>query len=69
MDYVDQHMDIPRLVAMGNYWQKHPPVHLMVAAYLGIKPEVKAKASDTLNTEQDLEEFMQMFSAAGGAIG
>lgn len=34
-DYVEQHMDLPRLAAFNRYWVKHPPVHLLVAAYLG----------------------------------
>lgn len=32
-------MDIPRLVAMKDYWAKNPPVHMMVKAYLGIGKE------------------------------
>lgn len=27
------------------YWADHPPVHVMVAAYLGIKPVTKDKAT------------------------
>lgn len=68
-------MDIPRLLAMNGYWDKHPPVHLMVAAYLGIKPSANTAASaarigksETENTEQDLQDFVQMFAAAGGAV-
>lgn len=28
-------MDLPRLEAMNRYWQKSPPVHLSMAAYVG----------------------------------
>lgn len=28
-------MTIPRLVAMTSYWADFPPVHVLVAAYLG----------------------------------
>lgn len=38
-DYVEQHIDLPRLAAMNRYWDKHPPVHIMVAAYLGYGDE------------------------------
>jgi hypothetical protein len=24
---------------LSGYWAEHPPVHLMVAAYLGVKPQ------------------------------
>jgi hypothetical protein len=26
---------------LAGYWADHPPVHLMVAAYLGVKPAIK----------------------------
>lgn len=50
-------MDLVRLKHMGDYWRDHPPVHLMVAAYLGIgkngdgaEPEpVKDSAGDVLD--------------------
>ena len=31
-------LTIPRLRALMRYWEQHPPVHLLVAAYLGFKP-------------------------------
>ncbi len=31
-------LTLPRLAALNRYWADHPPVHLMIAAYLGIKP-------------------------------
>lgn len=37
--------DIPRTEAWNRYTADHPPLNLMVAAYLGIKPN-KASASD-----------------------
>lgn len=60
---------------MNSYWQSHPPVHLMVAEYLGIKPKPKARSKESPaksgagNTEQDLQEFIQAFASAGGAVG
>lgn len=29
-------------MALNRYWQDRPPVHLLVAAYLGIKPKAEA---------------------------
>lgn len=29
---------MPRLKALNRYWLQHPPVHLLVAAYLGYEP-------------------------------
>lgn len=69
-EYVDQNMDIPRLLAMNAYWAKHPPLHIMVQSYFGFKPQAASTVpSDHKNTEQGLREFAQMFSAAGGGIG
>ena len=31
-------LTIPRFKALLRFWQQHPPVHRMVAAYMGIKP-------------------------------
>jgi hypothetical protein len=31
-------MTLPEYYRLCRYWQGHPPVHLMVAGYLGIKP-------------------------------
>lgn len=28
-------MDLPRLQALTDYWQRQPPLHVMVASYLG----------------------------------
>jgi len=33
------------LADLQGYWVDHPPVHVMVAAYLGIKPVTKEKAN------------------------
>jgi hypothetical protein len=38
-DEVQDQLDLPSLNALTRYWTRHPPVHLMVAAYLGIKAE------------------------------
>jgi hypothetical protein len=31
-------MTLPRLYALRRYWTRHPPVHLLVAAFVGYKP-------------------------------
>jgi hypothetical protein len=42
-DYVADSVDLPRLDALTKYWNKFPPVHQMVADYLGYG---KTKQSD-----------------------
>ena len=34
-EYVGQHLTLPRLYEMQRYWEQHPPVGDLVAAYLG----------------------------------
>jgi hypothetical protein len=52
-DYIDEHMDFPRLEAMNRYWQKSPPVHLSMAAYVGWGGE-KADAGDPVSLMETL---------------
>lgn len=54
-------MDLPRLEAMNTYWRNHPPLHLMVAAYLGIKSEPKSTAGG----QPDLVALLAQFPQAG----
>jgi hypothetical protein len=46
-------MTLPRLYAFNRYWENHPPVHIMVAAYFGIKakPEKKKETSEEMIAE------------------
>lgn len=41
-DEVLDQLDFPSLKGFTDYWRSHPPVHVMVAAYLGIEPKKKA---------------------------
>lgn len=35
-------MTLPEANELCAYWRDHPPVHILVAAYLGIKPKSTA---------------------------
>lgn len=60
-DCVEDELDVPRLTAMTEHWRHHPPVHVMVAAYLEYKPkEVKV---ETVNSPEEIEQMMRMFGA------
>jgi hypothetical protein len=37
-------LTLPRVKALQRYWRDHPPVHLMIAGYLGYKPPGKPAA-------------------------
>lgn len=56
-------MDLPRLEAMNAYWKKHPPLHLMVQAFLGIgeKSGTEQKEED----QPDLAMVLTQFPQAG----
>lgn len=54
-------MDLPRLYAMNDYWDSHPPMHVMVAAYLGIKPK-NTKATE--NDPAEIEALLGMLTPA-----
>ncbi len=34
-EYIDDCMDLPRLSVIYKKWKRTPPVHIMIAAYLG----------------------------------
>jgi hypothetical protein len=46
-------MTVPQLSEFNLYWKKNPPLHMMVAAYLGIGKEKEP--------EGDFGELMSMF--------
>lgn len=41
-EYISDHVDLPRLEALNKYWAQFPPAHVLIAAYLGIKPQQKS---------------------------
>jgi hypothetical protein len=39
-EYVDEQMTLPRLHSVWKQWKRFPPIHKMVAVYLGMaKPD------------------------------
>ena len=50
-------MDMADFDMLATYWQDHPPPHLMIAGYLGIKPKKKTEPT---------EDFVQILSAMPG---
>ena len=58
-------MDLPRFLALDRHWRRHPPLRDMVQAYLGIRPAEPYKTPG--NDQADIDEFIEMFKAAGGS--
>lgn len=55
-DSVAWGMDWHRVQALCRYWERHPPLHLMVQGYLGIKSKDQSHAS-----HDDLISVLQQF--------
>jgi hypothetical protein len=58
-------MGLREYAAMWRHWADHPPLPLMVAGYLGIKPRPKPGA----NQDAAVMELMSMFGVQLGANG
>lgn len=54
-DYVVEHIDIPRLTHLKDYWSQFPPLAIIVAHYLGA-----AKPKETKSPDQQAEELMSL---------
>lgn len=52
--------------AMNEYWRDHPPLHLMVAAYLGIKPSPSPSAQ--LESLDELAPYVPMSTMPADAF-
>ena len=59
-------MTLPRVYALNEYWHAHPPVHLMIAAYLGIKPDAPSRLGGKKGA--DMADLISNFSEAGFAV-
>lgn len=51
-----EHVDLPTVDALKAEWDRHPPVHHLVAAYLGYKPS--AQQTSVRAEPVDIEDFL-----------
>lgn len=56
-DQVLDDLDLVRLQAINQYWAEHPPTHILVAAYLGVKPSPKSDSTDV--DEESLKTLVE----------
>lgn len=49
-----EHVDLPTVDALQAEWDLHPPVHHLVASYLGYKPRVHTPA----HTVTDIDDYL-----------
>ena len=62
-EQVDE-MTLTQLNDLLEYWTDSPPLHVMVAAYFGLKPNASAtKSRDQFKpaTREEIEAFAAMF--------
>ena len=52
--------DLPSIDAQLNYWRRHPPVHLLVAAYLDFKPPADGSLASNASNDASAEALMAM---------
>jgi hypothetical protein len=50
-------LTLPQVDELYRYWAKQPPTHVLVAAYLGIKPQGKTRVP----TDADISELIGFF--------
>lgn len=61
-------MDLPRVQSLSAYWQQHPPMHILLAAYVGYQaPEQIAPEEQDVLPAQTLSEhdFNQLLKEKG----
>jgi len=68
-EYVGRQMTLPRLYEMQGYWEQHPPVGDLVAAYLGYEARSTGlKPVPPKSSYGSAEELMAAFGSAGGKV-
>lgn len=53
--------DLPMVGHMTTYWHNHPPVHVLVAGYMGYKPDTEITAAPDL--QKTIAELSEDFGA------
>lgn len=62
-EYIAEHLDLPRLDSLNRYWAQHPPVHMLVAQYMGIKPQPHTQGAQIAHLDDQDAVPVQHMSA------
>lgn len=57
-EYVENQLTLPQMRAMYEEWQHNPPVPMMVAAFLGIKPHTSGTHEELVNDIASIQSGM-----------
>lgn len=61
LEYVGWNIDLPRLITMNKYWLNHPPMHILLAGYVGYKAPDPIEAP---RTEKEQDEMLKQVMAS-----
>lgn len=61
-DYVTENVTLPMLASLGQYWGKHPPIHILAAAYLNYGGGETPKK---LSPEEEKRQLVEDLSRVG----
>jgi hypothetical protein len=50
-------VDLPTVDALNAEWRLNPPIHMLVAAYLGYKPPVQTSAKSVTDIDELIPDF------------
>lgn len=64
LDYVGDNVDLPRLATLNKYWRKHPPIHVLFAAYVGYK-EPGATQADAVKLDDETADIASFLGNIG----
>lgn len=65
-EYTQRHMDLHRYAALRRHWRQRPPLRDMVQAWMGIEPP--APPAPPASEDEQIQQFINLFAAAGGRI-
>lgn len=57
-------LTLPEVEELLTYWADHPPTHILVAAYLGIKP----KGSGSISKDEQDSSVAAFIGTMGGQV-
>lgn len=67
-EYIDDNMTLPRFYEISEQWEKWPPVHLAVLAYMGYGQESEENKKKKDANETSFADLQQMFGGVAGQV-
>lgn len=64
-EHVDREVTLPQLAAIHRHWRRKPPVHWMVAGFLGVKPQEEPTPESAEQAAAGLVGMLESMVASG----